>query len=632
MANKNTPEDNEPKITSRINSKALSQNNSDLTEISPQINNAPDQQQPQQEPQQPLWKTILWQMVTFWVVMQIVKSFTAKKETSDPKAVQHPDKISCKNLFNLGDSLDLYIYYSESQDFNSFSNKSLLLWKETDIFFGSWYDGPYGDGSRKSSGYIQASDAVKSNGSLYYHIYIVKKGYPPDPNHKSYSKYSVVNYTNLMTVYRKQRVHKTKNLLTGEADSQDKVMQTNSTTLKIMSYWHPNLTLNLLDDQTAWVKDSVPSPLDQYITFLPGENFYKPVLYINDYWNYVSDYMPINETTPQLEYHITFAPISMFRWQMYISQNMRSQWNQYLGDSVEQSDQEQDMLKRTLQETNPYLLGLTMIVSLVHSVFEFLAFKNDIQFWKSRKTLEGLSVRSIFFNVFQSLIVLLYVLDNETNTIVVVSCFVGLLIEAWKITKVVDIKRHPTKKWGPFPAITFEDKSSYVQSDTKQYDRLAFQYLSWALFPLLGCYAIYSLFYSEHKGWYSFVLNIAYGFLLTFGFIMMTPQLFINYKMKSIAHLPWRMLTYKALNTFIDDIFAFVIKMPTLYRLGCLRDDIIFFIYLYQRWIYPIDHSRVNEFGLIGEPEQVEVTKEVSDKDAITPCDIQTQKKSKKEQ
>lgn len=53
---------------------------------------------------------------------------------------------------------------------------------------------------------------------------------------------------------------------------------------------------------------------------------------------------------------------------------------------------------------------------------------------------------------------------------------------------------------------------------------------------------------------------------------MMTPQLFINYKLKSVAHLPWRMMTYKALNTFIDDIFAFVIKMPTLYRLGCFRD------------------------------------------------------------
>lgn len=56
------------------------------------------------------------------------------------------------------------------------------------------------------------------------------------------------------------------------------------------------------------------------------------------------------------------------------------------------------------------------------------------------------------------------------------------------------------------------------------------------------------------------------------GFITMTPQLFINYKLKSVAHLPWRMLTYKALNTFIDDLFAFVIKMPMLYRIGCFRD------------------------------------------------------------
>lgn len=30
----------------------------------------------------------------------------------------------------------------------------------------------------------------------------------------------------------------------------------------------------------------------------------------------------------------------------------------------------------TVMETNPYLLALTVIISIVHSVFEFLAFKN----------------------------------------------------------------------------------------------------------------------------------------------------------------------------------------------------------------------------------------------------------------
>lgn len=32
-------------------------------------------------------------------------------------------------------------------------------------------------------------------------------------------------------------------------------------------------------------------------------------------------------------------------------------------------------------------------------------------------------------------------------------------------------------------------------------------------------------------------------------------------QLKSVAHLPWRVFVYKALNTFIDDLFAFIIKV-----------------------------------------------------------------------
>ena len=57
--------------------------------------------------------------------------------------------------------------------------------------------------------------------------------------------------------------------------------------------------------------------------------------------------------------------------------------------------------------------------------------------------------------------------------------------------------------------------------------------------------------------------------------------------------------------------------MPTLYRIGCLRDDVIFFIFLYQRYVYPIDKTRVNEFGLTGEPadEVVATTTETDTKE-----------------
>ena len=73
------------------------------------------------------------------------------------------------------------------------------------------------------------------------------------------------------------------------------------------------------------------------------------------------------------------------------------------------------------------------------------------------------------------------------------------------------------KIFGLFPRVWLEDKKSYVESSTRKYDKMAFKYLSWAFFPLVLCYGVYSLLYEEHKGWYSWVLGMLYGFLLTFG-------------------------------------------------------------------------------------------------------------------
>ena len=39
-------------------------------------------------------------------------------------------------------------------------------------------------------------------------------------------------------------------------------------------------------------------------------------------------------------------------------------------------------LQRTLLDTNPYLLALTVVITLVHNVFEFLAFKNGKNIFK----------------------------------------------------------------------------------------------------------------------------------------------------------------------------------------------------------------------------------------------------------
>lgn len=41
-----------------------------------------------------------------------------------------------------------------------------------------------------------------------------------------------------------------------------------------------------------------------------------------------------------------------------------------------------------------------------------------------------------------------------------------------------------------------------------------------------------------------------------------------------------------------------------MHRMACLRDDVIFFIFCYQRYKYKTDFTRVNEFGQCVNPSE----------------------------
>jgi hypothetical protein len=76
--------------------------------------------------------------------------------------------------------------------------------------------------------------------------------------------------------------------------------------------------------------------------------------------------------------------------------------------------------------------------------------------------------------------------------------------------------------------------------------------------------------------------------------------------------------------------------MPTMHRLSAFRDDIIFFIFLYQKWIYPIDHSRSTEAeGSPLDPRNLEKVETAPERTCIepaqeTPVRQSSRKKTKK--
>mmetsp|Transcript_40624 Transcript_40624/g.95396 ORF Transcript_40624/g.95396 Transcript_40624/m.95396 type:complete len:134 (-) Transcript_40624:41-442(-) len=92
----------------------------------------------------------------------------------------------------------------------------------------------------------------------------------------------------------------------------------------------------------------------------------------------------------------------------------------------------------------------------------------------------------------------------------------------------------------------------------------------------------------------------------------MCPQLYINFKLRSVAHLPTRAMMYKLFNTFVDDIFAWLVEMPTKHRIMTLRDDVVLMVFLYQSWIYRVDKTRANEFGYVYESVPMEIDAKTS--------------------
>lgn len=110
--------------------------------------------------------------------------------------------------------------------------------------------------------------------------------------------------------------------------------------------------------------------------------------------------------------------------------------------------------------------------------------------WRNKKEMVGVSLRTILTNVFTQTIILLYLIDSseETNFTILMSSGIGLLIEAWKITKAVDVRLVRSYPGAIVPyKLSIKDKHvlSEDEKKTQEFDVLAFRYVAWVGAPIL---------------------------------------------------------------------------------------------------------------------------------------------------
>lgn len=357
----------------------------------------------------------------------------------------------------------------------------------------------------------------------------------------------------------KKRIRKEVSLLgaKNETATDGDVEEAPSGPAPIVAYWSRNLTMTIVnDDNTADFAQIPPVVKESYHLAPPRDGLrYYPVVFANDFWLLKENLIAINETTPTLPLRVTYHAISHMKFNIFAS----------LTASFEQSANQQgtgaelDEVKRMLTETNPILLITTALVTVLHMLFEFLAFSSDVQHWRKKdkdNNLVGVSLRTILTNCFVQLVILLYLHDSseETSLMILFTQGIGLLIEAWKITKVTNVRIRPAENLIGY-RIAFEDKHELSEDEkkTQEYDALAFRIVSYFAIPVLLAYTGYSLVYSKHRSWYSFIISTMAQAIYMFGFVQLVPQLIINYKLKSVAHIPMKAMVYKTLSTVVDD-------------------------------------------------------------------------------
>ena len=247
----------------------------------------------------------------------------------------------------------------------------------------------------------------------------------------------------------------------------------------------------------------------------------------------------------------------------------------------------------SLADTSIPLLTVTMFATVLHILLEFLAFKSDVAFWRKNTSLRGLSIRALFIEVVFKVIIFLYLLDEEAMQIILVPSGIAIFVDLWKIRKGTGFAFTTTSPYYRLARIEEEENSEdEITKASLDTDKIVIQYIVKGVFPIFISFSVYSLVYCRFQNWFSWVIQTLAGLTYSAGFLLMTPQVIINYKLKSVAHLPWDVLTYRFVNTFIDDLFAFIVTLPSMHQMSVFRDDIIFIVCVVQRFVYRVDEKR----------------------------------------
>ena len=566
--------------------------------------NSPGTENPQQEEQPGFFRKYIWYIV-FFIAFRIGSSLMSKENTNDPKltgVIEEGTKfdvnfyLTTKDHYtSIKDLEPIYTIKDMIYSYKNFSSNSLE--NEINITYNLSY--LYRRKNHKNSRLYLMSE-IKLDTDVYkrlnrYHG-LTKEDLIRSINILKY----VEDLTGLLNSgkdiddisvgrdFKKNIDSASENKTMNEKDADGKFVETPIPKL----YYKNNFYLYIVktEKQEGLTIFQTYNMLRLPLRVNTQQMEYMPIMAISDFWSMDSELTQINKTENGLftfRLHLSFNYIRSFFFNnmigIQINENMMSEKLAISGTK--------DMLVELIKNNSTFYLIILFTVNTLHTIFSYLGFSSDISYYKNLKKLDGVYTKYIFFNIFYMFITLIYILLQGANFIVKIELFISFVIEIWKLKKIFII----SFQFSNFPyIIKLEYKQTFEQEEAKDYESEAVNMMvKYLLLPIGVIYLGYRIYYYSDNivknNWKSvviFIIEYIYFLLNVFGFILLTPQIYLNYKLKSVEHLPMKAMTYKFLNTIIDDLYAFAVKTPTMYRIFCFRDDVIFVIYIYQIFKY----------------------------------------------
>lgn len=265
------------------------------------------------------------------------------------------------------------------------SSDSVLVLQEKNFTIGNYSD------TREVETTIKVPKQVQNNGTLFAHFFVARTGHQLDPTAKDYNTADAVHFLRPLNQYLpKKKAKKLKNLL-ASSEEVDEEEEDDTPSVQTVSYYHPNFTISMIPDSGTQRFAQLQPAARQYVQLertgardLSGKNgWYYPILFLNTFWQLKSHMTELNSTVETLP--LRFSLNNMANWKFNIlahideSSKQSARQAAYGGPVPGGGDgSEWEMVKEILLDTNIWLLGTTGVVTILHMIFETLAFKSDI--------------------------------------------------------------------------------------------------------------------------------------------------------------------------------------------------------------------------------------------------------------